>query len=190
MQWAVVEMANHPEIQSRCQREISEMIPGERLPSLDDKPRLPYAEAVILEIMRLRAVVPFLVPRATLRDTKVLEYDIPKESMIISNAYSAHRNKAFWGDPENFRPERFLDKDNNIINSNRMIGFGLGKRSCLGEVLGRQKVFLFFTSLVQRFHILPPEGQKSVDVKEIIVGAMTPSPYEVRLIPREKPTQP
>jgi len=32
----------------------------------------------------------------------------------------------FWKDPENFRPERFLDAENKIINSQRVIAFGLG----------------------------------------------------------------
>jgi len=31
---------------------IHTKVPGNRLPSLDDKPRLPYIEAVILEIIR------------------------------------------------------------------------------------------------------------------------------------------
>jgi len=31
-----------------------------------------------------------------------------------------------WEDPENFRPERFLDKDNKIIKNEKMIAFGLG----------------------------------------------------------------
>ena len=82
LQWAMVELANHPEIQNRFQREIDEMVPGDRLPSLDDKPRLPYTEAVILEIMRRRTVAPFFVPHATLKDTKVLEYDVPKGCMV------------------------------------------------------------------------------------------------------------
>ena len=43
------------------------------------------------------------------------------------NAYSAHMETAFWKDPENFRPERFLDRDNKIINSARVISFGLGE---------------------------------------------------------------
>jgi len=42
------------------------------------------------------------------------------------NAYSAHMETTFWKDPENFRPERFLDKDNKIINSARLVQFGLG----------------------------------------------------------------
>ena len=45
---------------------------------------------------------------------------------VIPNGYSAHMDPKFWGDPENFRPERFLDADNNIINSHRVISFGLG----------------------------------------------------------------
>ena len=42
------------------------------------------------------------------------------------NVYSAHMDRTFWKDPENFRPERFLDRDNKIINNSRLIQFGLG----------------------------------------------------------------
>jgi len=61
---------------------------------------------------------------------------------------------------------------------------GLGKRSCLGEIIGRQETFLFLTSLVQRFDIRPPEGQDSITVVEHIAFVMFPSKFEVRLIPR------
>src|SRR6218665_1097911 len=80
--WAMVELANHQEILSRFQRQLDEMVPGDRLPSLDDKPHLPYTEAVILEVMRRRTLAPFLVPHATLKDTKVLGFDIPKGCMV------------------------------------------------------------------------------------------------------------
>jgi len=82
LQWALVELANHPESQNCFRREINEMVPGDRLPSLDDKPHMPYTEAVILEIMRQHTVVPFFVPHATLKDTKVLEYDVPNGCMV------------------------------------------------------------------------------------------------------------
>ena len=65
----------------------------------------------------------------------------------------------------------------------------VGKRSCIGEILGRQSNFLFITSLVQRFDIRPPEGQKSIVVKEVCSITTAPSPFEVRLIPRVKATQ-
>jgi len=64
-----------------------------------------------------------------------------------------------------------------------------GKRSCLGEIIGRQSTFLFLTNLVQRFDIRPPEGQKTISVKEHTAITTTPTRFEVRLIPRVKPTQ-
>ena len=85
LQWAIVELANHPEIQNRFQIEIDDVVPKDRLPFLDDKPRLPYTEAVILEIMRRRTVLPFLLTHATLKDAKVLGYDVPKGCMVSIN---------------------------------------------------------------------------------------------------------
>jgi cytochrome P450 family 2 subfamily U polypeptide 1 len=182
----MVELANHPEVQTRFQNELDDGVPKDRLPSLDDKPRLPYTEAVILEVMRRHIVIPFFVPHATFKDTELYGYYIPKGCIVLANAVSAHMDPKTWRDPVNFRPERFLDENHTIIGSERVIAFGLGKRSCLGEILGRQKVFLILTSLVQRFDIRPPEGQDLIRVKEVIGGAMQPSEFEVRLIPRTK----
>src|SRR6218665_600535 len=82
IQWAMVELANNPEVQTRFQREIDEVVPKERFPSLDDKQRLPYTEAVILETMRRHTPIPLFLPHATLRDTEVLGYFIPKGCMV------------------------------------------------------------------------------------------------------------
>src|SRR6218665_351010 len=85
--WAMVEMENHPEIQRRFQRELDELLPGNRLPSLDDKPNLPYTEAVILEVMRRRTLVPLYAPHVTLRDAEVFECFIPKGCMVITEKF-------------------------------------------------------------------------------------------------------
>jgi len=60
-----------------------------------------------------------------------------------------------------------------------------GKRSCLGEQLGRQELFLFLVSLLQNFDFKPPEGQDSIEVEEVWAEAVSPSDYVVRMIPRE-----
>ena len=84
LQWAMVELANNTEVQSRVQWEIDDVVSKDRLPSLNDKPRLPYTEAVILEVMRRHTVVPLYIPHATLNDTEVLGYHVPKGSMVIN----------------------------------------------------------------------------------------------------------
>src|SRR6218665_2740884 len=87
LMWVIVELANHPETQDRLQREIDDVVPKDRLPSLDDKPNLPYTEAVILEVMRRRTFVPFYIPHATLKDAEVLGCYIPKGCMVITKTF-------------------------------------------------------------------------------------------------------
>ena len=82
--WFIVELANHPDIQERMQREIDRVVPGVRYPSLDDKAQLPYTEAVILEVMRRHTVVPLSLPHATLTDTTTSGYFVPGGSLVGS----------------------------------------------------------------------------------------------------------
>ena len=80
----MVELANNLDAQTRFQREIDDVVSNDRFPSLDDKSRLPYTEAVILEVMRRHTVIPLYIPHATLKDTEVLGYHVPKGSMVIN----------------------------------------------------------------------------------------------------------
>ncbi|XP_032129864.1 cytochrome P450 1A2-like, partial [Sapajus apella] len=65
------------------------------------------------------------------------------------------------GDPSEFRPERFLTAKGTAINkplSEKMLLFGLGKRRCIGEVLGKWEVFLFLAILLQQLELSVPPG--------------------------------
>lgn len=74
--------------------------------------------------------------------------------MIFANLYAVHFNPQVWGDPQVFRPERFLSADGStFIRSDHVIPFGYGKRSCPGVPLAESEMFLFMTSFLQRFII-------------------------------------
>jgi len=184
MYWALALIGNRSKIMERLHRDIDAVVPRDRLPSLFDKQNLPYLEATILEVLRYRTAIPFGVPHATTCDTTVAGYDIRKHTTVLINLWSAHMDPLVWKDPETFRPERFLDENDNIINQELMITFSLGKRSCLGETLARQELFLFLSAILQQFTILPPEGQTSIREEIQIVRILTAAPYELRLVAR------
>jgi hypothetical protein len=48
----------HPEIQIRAQEEIDAVTGRERLPTFEDRPRLPFVDAICKEVLRWRPVVP------------------------------------------------------------------------------------------------------------------------------------
>ena len=71
----------------RLEYKHDDVVPKNRFPSLDDKPNLPYTEAVILEVMRRHTLGPLYAPHATLRDAEVFECFIPKGCMVITEKF-------------------------------------------------------------------------------------------------------
>lgn len=59
-----------------------------------------------------------------------------------------------------------------------------GKRSCVGEPLARQEIFLFLAGLVQNFDVHPPEGLQKIVCEDKFQATLGPTAYKVRLIPR------
>jgi cytochrome P450 len=60
-----------------------------------------------------------------------------------------------------------------------------GKRSCLGENLARQEVFIALAGLLQQFDIRPPEGHERIDVRHAVSIVVGPTPFEVCLVARQ-----
>ena len=94
---------------------------------------MPFAEAFICETLRKSPVLPFSIPHLTMEDTKIGGFDVPAGEILIYNVYAIHHDVKTWGDPENFRPERFLSEDGQkVIKPEAFIPFGSGKRLCPG----------------------------------------------------------
>lgn len=160
LSWAVMYLVSYPEIQERLHQQIKDKIGLERNPRLSDKSSLPYLEAFILELFRHSSFLPFTIPHSTARNTSLNGYFIPKDTCVFINQYQINHDPAQWKDPDTFMPERFLSADGSELNKlegEKVMIFGMGKRRCIGEAIGRAEVFLFLAILIQRlqFHKVP-----------------------------------
>lgn len=108
---ALMSMLLYPDVQQKCREEIEKF---EEI-SYTDRDSLPYTVATLLETQRCFPIFPILGLRRVLVDCKFHSYEIPKSATILVDSKGILEDKDFWKDPENFRPERFLD-DNYEIN--------------------------------------------------------------------------
>lgn len=91
---------------------------------------MPYTDALALESIRMFMGRTFGVPHRAVKDTHFMGHFIPKETMMIVNIPSVLMDKQVWGDPENFRPERFIH-DGKVVIPDQYLPFGYGKYSVL-----------------------------------------------------------
>ena len=87
---------------------------------------MPYLEATVMETLRFANLVPFSAPHSNNRDVSFRGYVIPKGAFILPNMETVLHDPAEWGDPENFRPERFIGPDGKLQRPDAYIPFGNG----------------------------------------------------------------
>ena len=154
--WILLYLLHYPEVENRLHREIDDAIGRNRLPSLTDRQDLPYMGATILEALRIAPPVPITIPHSVHHDVTFKGYHIRKDTIILANLHSALMDPKIWPEPTKFRPERFLSDDQKtVIIPKQYIPFSTGPRSCLGETLAKMELFLFMTSILQRFKLGP-----------------------------------
>ncbi|ODM91034.1 Methyl farnesoate epoxidase [Orchesella cincta] len=155
LSWFVLYLILNPKVQSKLQKEVDLLVPKGTLPDAELEPKMHYVRATLAETHRMASVVLLGIPRATTEDMICGTFLVPKGTNVIANLHGIHYDKSYWKDPENFRPERFLDENGNFKNDPRLRPFGFGKRACPGEPLAQISLIHFITVLVQNFTFLP-----------------------------------
>ena len=184
IKWTLLFVANRPELQDRVHAEISHVVGSGRQVRLSDRESLPLLEALIWEIQRYNTIVPLGLPHFSKVHSTIGKYDVPPRTFIAANLYAIHMNADVFEKPHDFRPERFIDARGRFVKHAHVIPFGIGKRSCLGELLARQELFLFTATLLQRFRFLPARGVTSLDERGVLGFTYGPKKFSIRAIPR------
>ncbi|KAI0253712.1 cytochrome P450 [Lactifluus subvellereus] len=144
----------YPEVQKRAQAELDSVVSRDRLPTFDDRPRLPYIEAVCKELLRWGVVLPIGVPHASSEDDIYEGFFIPKGSIIIADTWAILHNPELYPEPEVFNPERFLSDDGTFQDDPTIaLAFGIGKRICPGRHFVDVTLFIVAASVLSVFNV-------------------------------------
>lgn len=142
---------------------------------------MPYMSAVVNETFRLSSILPGDVLHCTLGQTEIAGYTLPKGTIIMPNLYQVHHDEKYWGDPENFRPERFLNPDGSYRKDERVIPFSIGKRVCVAESLAQTEFFLFLTGILQSFDLTESPEFPLPGFRPKSTFILSPQPYKLVL---------
>ncbi|KAM4598646.1 cytochrome P450 2K1-like [Polymixia lowei] len=180
LRWGLLLMAKYPKIQDQVQEELSRVV-GSRQIQVEDRKNLPYTDAVIHETQRVANIVPMSLPHITSQDVTFQGYFIKKGTTVYPLLTSVLWDDSEWESPHSFNPSHFLDKDGKFVLRDAFMPFSAGRRVCLGESLARMELFLFFTSLLQRFRFTPPPGvtEDELDLTPAVGFALSPTPHQL-----------
>jgi cytochrome P450 len=135
-------MTLFPGVQRKAQEEIDQVLGG-RLPTVADRGKLPYADAIVKEALRWHPVAPMGIPHVSVEDDLLNGFYIPKGSLIMPNIWALTHDSEVYHDPMVFKPERFLGIDGREPEMDpHAVVFGFGRRVCPGQFLADVTQFI------------------------------------------------
>jgi len=152
LMWTFYALSQNREVEARLHEELDAVLENGRAATLEDLKRLPYAERVLSEALRLYPPTWRLVRRA-LKDFPLGDHVIPSGSLVVVCQYAMHRDPRFFPDPERFDPDRWTEESRASRPPYSFFPFGGGPRRCVGEPFALMEGVLLLASLARHWRM-------------------------------------
>jgi cytochrome P450 len=159
--WTCYFIARDPGVQQRLQDELAGVLGG-RAATLEDLPRLAFADMVVKESLRICPPTSALFTREALTDVEVGGYQLARGSLVATSPYVTQRDPRWFPEPERFDPDRFGPGRGEGIPEYAYFPFGAGPHVCVGNSFAMMEITLVVATLVQRFHLKLTPGQENL----------------------------
>ncbi|TYH95130.1 hypothetical protein ES332_A12G085900v1 [Gossypium tomentosum] len=165
LEWAMSNLLNNPHVLEKARAELDKLVGQEKLVEEADVAKLPYLQNIISETLRLYPAAPLLVPHSASEICSIGGYEIPKDAIVMVNAWAIQRDPKLWDDALSFKPERFEEGKEMSDQIYKLMPFGLRRRACSGMVLAQHVLGLTLGALIQCFE-WERVSEKKIDMTE------------------------
>ncbi len=155
--WAFLSLAAHPAVESALHREIDSALPN-GLPAPDVVARLPYAEAIIKETLRLYPPL-WMTGRQSVSRCEFGAFEVPAGALIMTSQWAVQRHPRLFDRADEFRPERWLNGECSSLPRYAYFPFGGGPRVCIGQSFAMMETVLLLATIARTFRLEPVDGR-------------------------------
>ncbi len=126
-----------------------------------------YLDATIKETLRVRPVLADVARRLT-APLQIGAYELPTGTFVMAAIAALHYREDLFPNPEEFRPERFLDGKPDTY---AWIPFGGGVRRCIGAAFAEYEMRIVLRAILERAELSAPnEKPEKVKVRNITMA--------------------
>jgi cytochrome P450 len=149
--WAIYLILSNPKVLAKVKAEL-EMVLGGNAPTAHTLRQLTYLDAVLKETLRLYPAT-WIVSRRTTGERQIGAYTVPAGIDLWVVTYALHRDPKYWDEPEQFKPERWLNSILPHRHKFSYLPFGAGERFCPGRELALTEGLIILAQLLSRFEL-------------------------------------
>ncbi|XP_066245812.1 probable cytochrome P450 6a13 [Euwallacea similis] len=153
MTFALLSLAENPEIQDKLRREIQNVLDrNDGKMTYDAIMNMPYLDNVINETLRKYPPLPIL-PRKCSKNYRVPNTNviIDKGTLVAIPVWGLQMDPEYYPNPEVFDPDRFDEKNKASRPDFTFLPFGEGPRMCIGLRFGIMQTKVGLVSLLSNF---------------------------------------
>jgi cytochrome P450 len=167
--WSWYLLSRDPLTMQPLADELAVVLAG-RPPTLADIPQLYYAEAVLLESMRLYPPI-FGIGRESIAGCDLGGRVLPAGTNVYIAPWVIQRDPRFFEEPDRFRPDRWLDGLAKRLPRFAYFPFGGGPRLCMGQQFAMLEAVLILSTIAQQWRL-----DQAADTTVDLVPALTLRP--------------
>ncbi len=145
--WCIYYLARTPEVLAKLRSELDALGPE---PAAEALVRLSYLDAVVSETLRIEPIVTDVLRVCREPFTIANKWTVPKGEVVAVMLAAIMKDARVFAEPDQFRPERFLEKKFGIAE---FLPFGGGARRCLGAAFAEAELALAVAEVTQNWEI-------------------------------------